>query len=235
MWLGIFLVGSFWFWLLVGIETLFLFGAISANRGWPAGWSLLIFVLALWTLGDFNSFRWIYDNPVELLKYAGGYVALGVIWSLIKFKLICIDIKDAYVEIKSNFFQLHNIDAVPPNHPKEQEFVHRGQAREDNKESLHDKWIYALNEQTWPGPNDYTWRSRRKIYATHDVIPLASEYKDYIMCWGAYWPVSLLWFVLHDFVERTFRAIYEQISHWYQNIANATFASLKDDFKKDAK
>ncbi len=225
MWLGIFLVGSFWFWALVGIETLFLFGAIRANRGWPAGWSLVIFVMALWVLGDFNSFKWIYENPIELLKYAGGYVALGVIWSLVKFKLICVDIRDAYVEIKAGFFQLYDIKSLPTeNNPVP--------GNNDSTKSLYDKWIDTLHSYDWPGPDDYNWKRRRQIYATANVIPSASQYKDYIMCWGAYWPVSLLCFVLHDFVERTFRVIYEQISHWYQNIANATFASLKDDFKE---
>jgi hypothetical protein len=105
MWLPIFLVGSVWFFALVGVVCIALLVAIETESPFWAALTLVGFCCAMHFFGDFNAFGWALDNPFETLSYVGGYFAAGAFWSVCKWWFFVRNKRDKYNEVKYNFIR----------------------------------------------------------------------------------------------------------------------------------
>ena len=213
MLLELFLVGSFWFWVICAVETAWLLRALHDESGWGIGMSLLGLGVVLWLFGDFNVFAWAWVNPIFMLECVGAYFVLGVVWSLSKWKMLCVDIRTILKEAKIDFKNEHKIkeDTIPP--------------------SLREKWTDYLSRRDWSSTSGYRWRG--PIKSIEDIIPKAREHKATILYWLGYWPLSMLWFFFHDMIERLCDYIWQTFHKVYQSIARGTFAGIPDDFAND--
>ena len=70
----------------------------------------------------------------------------------------------------------------------------------------------------------------RWLSGSGDFPPKASKNKYRITRWMLYWPASLLWTMLNDFLHRVFNAIYNLISNFLQAISNKIFANTQVKF-----
>lgn len=206
----LFLVGSFWFWAIIIVESFWLIRCLHEESGTGIGGSLIGLALLLWLFGDFNIFAWIYANPLPLLQYVAGYFVVGGLWSVIRFKLLCTDARDLLEETKQEFKEQHEITGGIPTNMRE-------------------KWRKFAGSRTWPGNR---W-STSMINSIEDVIPKPRENKATIMYWIGYWPLSVIWFFLHDVIERVVRACYRRLTKMFEAIARSTFAGVEDDFGGD--
>jgi len=66
-------------------------------------------------------------------------------------------------------------------------------------------------------------------YAGDKSAPLARRHKSKLLFWMSYWPASMLWTALDDFVTRFFKAIYNLITDRLQSISDKMFAEFKVD------
>lgn len=204
----LFLIGTFWFWALIAVEFFWLLACLHQENGWGIGLSLLGLGAILWLFGDFNVFAWIWTNPILMLECAAGYLLIGVGWSLSRWKMFCVDVREVLQETRSEFLRDKKITEITDEH--------------------RDDWRDRLRNATWP----HTQKSWRSIDSIDDIIPQAGEHKGTIMYWMGYWPLSMLWFFLHDMIERFFTAIYRKLKRLFQSIAQATFAGIQDDIAK---
>lgn len=62
---------------------------------------------------------------------------------------------------------------------------------------------------------------------TGDVPPSAQDHKSQIVSWIGYWPVSLIWTLLDDFLTKVFKEIYNVLSGVFQRIANSQFKDIE--------
>lgn len=62
--------------------------------------------------------------------------------------------------------------------------------------------------------------------AVQHIIPVANEHKALIVARIAYWPTSLLWFIVSDFVVEAANTVYRIIGGRYQKLANSMFKSV---------
>ncbi|MHA2279790.1 MAG: hypothetical protein ACXAC5_02710 [Promethearchaeota archaeon] len=217
MWAELFIVGTFWFWALIICEGLWLFGVSKHERGWASAVSLVLTALLLCFFGDVNIFAWIWQHPLMTVYYFIGYLVIGAAWSVVKWRLLCGDIRDKYLEVRKDFFADRNLTSgkpIPPEHQKD--------------------WIDRIRRTEW---SDYfsRWsRNSDQIKSIKDIIPKAKDYKPHILFWMGYWPLSLFWFFLSDLLERLFDKIYRLMTSLFQMIANATFAGIPDDIEQSA-
>lgn len=65
--------------------------------------------------------------------------------------------------------------------------------------------------------------------------PLARTNKQRIVRWISFWPVSLLWTIVDDFVKRIAEALYRMIAGWYQHVANLAWQSVDADLADSPK
>jgi hypothetical protein len=64
--------------------------------------------------------------------------------------------------------------------------------------------------------------------------PIVTESKARIMRWMSFWPVSMSWALIDDFVLRIFTTIYNRIHGRLQAMADAAFASVRSDLTPTA-
>ena len=209
----LFVVGSIWFWALIVVEAVWLFGLVKYEKGWASGSSLLLTAALLCLFGNFNVFSWITYHPWNSVFYAAGYLVLGVVWSLVKWRLLCGDVRDKYLEVRQEFFDEHHIGetVIPKN--------------------LAERWLSCLRCVTWADYFEYHRHRISDIESIKDIIPNPQSHKRTILFWMAYWPLSMFWFFLHDMLERLFQELYNFFAGLFRRIANSVFAGVVDDIE----
>lgn len=217
MWYELFVIGSFWFWTLVGVEAIVLLTAVRHDNGWWATFSVFSFAFVMWLFGNFNVFSYIFHNPVFVLSCFSGYLLIGVGWSFGKWFLFNRAIKETYQRMKEQFLDMHQQPGtVVP-------------------ENLQLIWAQYLNvSDHWKRNNDHWNDYVPKTYSikrVEDITPKANDFKSDIIFWISYWPVSVLWSLLHDFVERMLNEIYNFFKGVYDNITRRMFQEISRDFE----
>ncbi len=209
MLLELFLIGSFWFWAIMVVEAGWLLYCLHEESGGGIGGSLVVLSLILLLFGDFNVFSWIWFNPVLMLECAAAYLIVGSIWSVVRFKLLCTDARDLLEDTKEEFKEEHKIEGPIP-------------------ADMREKWRKFAGSKSWPGSDRWS----KTISTIADVIPKPRNNKATILYWMGYWPLSMLWFFLHDMIERIVTRIYRAFAKMYEAIARNTFVGVDDDFKE---
>lgn len=193
-------LATFWFWL-VAIETIVIFTCVARDSGTVAAVSLIIFGALLYWVADVDFISWFGDNPEYLYFGVPGYFIVGFLWSLTKWILFLFDKKSEFNKEKQNFLMAAGL---PPNTSLTHKAVEEG----------------SLAQETLT-----KWKERR--YPATKRVPRVRDHKYDIMRWIGYWPFSLLWSLVDDFVKRISRAIYNLIHDIFQTIANKILSELE--------
>jgi len=209
-------LGGAWFWISFSVFFVWLLFTTSHEKGVQSTTVIVIFLLLLAFFGDFNIFSWIYHHPISTICWSVGYVFAGVIWSIGKWYLFNTKIKTTYNSLRNQFKSRHNIDS--PSIPEDKLC----------------EWKHYLAD-------GYNWESVTKYYSLkisrqlqpdiQGLQPVAQEYKDIIVFWMMFWPFSLAFFFLSDFLERLYYRVYEVIVNIFSRVSNFVFKGIVDDFQ----
>lgn len=204
--LGLFAIGTFWFWTLLVVESALLFWALEEDSGFGATVSLIVTVLLLQYLGDANVFGYIKGNPLEVVSYVLGYFLFGTLWSFGKWYFFLLNLREKYDEARAFFLKNRNVagNQIPVS------------MRNDWKKYWHDQ-VRSLDHY-------YEGAVREE-----DLIPKARNHKARILLWMTYWPWSMVWTLICDVVKKIFKHIYQALQRWYQRIANHVFRGIEND------
>ena len=63
---------------------------------------------------------------------------------------------------------------------------------------------------------------------TSNIPPRASEHKSEITGWISYWPISVIWSLISDFVTAFFKRIYKIFASSFQRISDHSFKEFKE-------
>ncbi len=200
----LFVIGSFWFWALIAAEIILLFVFIENENGIGAWVSLAIFAACLQWMGNTDIIGFVVQNPLSLLAVLAAYFLIGGWWGVVKWWVFLRDQLEEYQEAKEKFLRNHGIDPSIKELPQETKV----------------RWKKWLSENTkWDGEN------HRRL----DEAPRARSNKARIMRWMSFWPISMIWSFLDDFVKRVFKTIYQRIAGFLQRMADNMFGKLRDD------
>jgi hypothetical protein len=79
----------------------------------------------------------------------------------------------------------------------------------------------------------YTWRDRLRNSGDYKGVDLMSlpprvaAYKERIITWMVWWPTSMVWTILDDFVKNVFNHVYNAIRSTLQGISNRIFKDIE--------
>lgn len=125
--------GSLTFWILTGAWLVGTTYNLHKENLFAASAFLVALFVGLYYTGFFNVVRFVLDNPALSLQYLVGYITVGVIWAVVKFKLkmrkIRVKINDRAEEFK-NYASSRNSE-----HP-DLHSLKREMNVNDNKENL---------------------------------------------------------------------------------------------------
>lgn len=201
MLLELFVVGGLLFWLLFAAELTFVVGCLHFRRGLWATISLGVFLLALWLLGDFNAFLWVWRNPATFAWGAGAYIAIAAIWGFAKWAMYQRENSYRYLELRSQFLKESGVEGTDlPAHLKVQ----------------WQEWFNQHNRPSdWEGSVEFN--------------PLTSQHKATIMGWMIFWPISVVWTLIDDAVIKLFRHIYYMMYNWQESIRRYYWGNYERD------
>jgi hypothetical protein len=80
------------------------------------------------------------------------------------------------------------------------------------------------------------WLTRLEAHLYHGNRlcdkPLARKHKNRIVGWMAFWVISVVWYLINDFVKEVFKELYNFIAGFMQRIADNMFAGVDEDIKE---
>lgn len=204
-WVGAFFVfGSFWFILAASAVFGWLIFLTEKESNFFATVVLLAFV---WIVTSVNGFS-IIDNPMTVLKVAGAYLAVGVLWSFVKWFV--------FLYRKRSELREHKEDYIERFAPA---LTADGKLTPDNI----DDFIKFLNDNKRYSPGKGNMHDRLK--SPQDIVPSVSNNLKDLTRWVAWWPFSVTWTLLNDALRKLTRAIVRVCEGAYTKLANSVFSS----------
>lgn len=209
------------FWVSL-IEGMILTALFVNEKEIIGAWTLLVFGVALRVICGVHVIDYIVSHPWGVAESILGYLLLGVVWGFAKWFFHVRDIREKFLEMKTG----HTA----------------------NLNELRSK-LGTISSGVSSTGRPYT--NGEKEYAQHDldrairsfegdvksklgaIPPSARENKAKITSWIGYWPISLLWTLLDDFLDKLFKRIFELFSGLFQRISNHIFKDIKLEISND--
>lgn len=215
--LTFFVIGSLWWYILSGLWVILLLVAIDKENILASGILIVLYLLFLQTIADLNIIKYIAHNPLESIGFILGYVLLGILWSLFKWWL--------YVNEKASHIRRKRYEFLKDRKKKYQKIKDKkysGVFRESWKE------LYNLLENLTEDTSvpDALIKDWSHYISYHADIPKASSNKSKIAIWITYWPLSVIWSFLSDFIHRFMKQLVLKIKFIYDGISNRAFRGL---------
>lgn len=162
-----------WFWALVLVEISLLTWFVEEEWGLASVLSLLIFVVLLWWLADVPVWAWLKENPLTLLKYAGYYIAIGVLWTFCKYYFALKKLRGKVKKAKEAWQQMQ-LDKESRQHPAFEDVLrnHLGYNDKSKFENTIEKLViwasFWPTSMIWTILNDPVRRLFK--YIIHDIF-----------------------------------------------------------------
>ena len=214
-----FAVGGLAFYALVTVAIIAMCVALEQNS-WVASLVILgVFLGVIGVWGDgVAAAKWAYHNPMYIGAALAGYIVIAAGWGVgrwwLEMRKLSRNYKEVYVKTRKDFLK-ENQDKVD--------------------EPISDKTpVPEVLREKWKKQRIYFrhWKLSVNDNGRLDV-PQASDYKPEIITWMAFWPVSLLWTILDDFVKELFENIYQATAAWMQRIADREFKGIMETQVQD--
>ena len=198
--LALFIIGSFWWYV---ISAGFFIWAIVLTEKESVAWALISLTLYLFFfsfLGGINVFSFLFFHPIRALLYVLGYFLIGVIWSFIKWWVKVNKAAQKYKDTWKAF---------------KKDYDTQSRVAKENKRYIEEQ------KKNWDS----------HIIGKKDIEkPIASKCKEKISVWIIYWPFSLLWSFLHDFVKDVVEFFVLKFHQFYQKISDTAYKKVEVNF-----
>lgn len=198
--------GTIWFWFATIIPFLLLILFVENERAVGAIVTT-IFTFALFVaFGNKGIIPWISENPFTILQYAGGYIAVGIIWGFVKWFFYVLRTRDQYEKFRKNWISENgDID---------------GGSYIDKNDSRSKAHTTTRREQF-----------QKEAHRVGVLPPKADYNKGRIIFWMTYWPASAVWTIINDPITRMWKVIYQRIGSIFEHMSSSMFSKYQDDFK----
>ena len=225
--LHVFLVsGSFWFWAFIVASLILEF--IFVFREELAG-SLTVPVIFTMLLVFFSNVHVSEWSWLGLIYIALTYIGLGIGWALTRWAIYCLKRKAFFYKVKEDWIEetdtasamdLKKVDLKDWNSGSLREFL----------EVFATRWNespYGMRYGSY-GYIDYrSTTTLETIFKT--IVPQARREKAKITVWLAFWPVSILCYLLGDLFVDFYNFLARSLTHIIQGINNLIFGNMKKE------
>lgn len=252
MLLSLFLLGSYSFWILVALVSIFLFTCVE--KLWT-GWATIVLlstVSVICIANSINPLVYAQENPLEIVKLVCAYTLIGIVWSVYRWYVFLLKRRDDIQKLKLEFLQINSIGGIKvPNDQKDAWLFYlnenayqlngtRGfrnthglnEARKhflDQHQTAHTAIgnVIQIPEELLEAWNKEVQTVSRKVQFS--LRPRPRDHKSLITLWMIYWPWSMMWYLLSDPIKRFANWIYRRIQQLLEAISEHVWKGVKDD------
>lgn len=192
-------------------------------------WTIVMAGSALWVFPDL---RTLLHDPRALVSSFALYIAAGVVWAFLRWYMWLRKIRDSLIEKREEYISKHELspDYFSRANDKLQEFDHGEGHASDISPARRMQLQYlshleALCKTLTDG--DRVYRSLNTMQELVDYIrPRAANNKSRIIFWMAYWPLSIIWYIVRDLFVDLWNAIYRRVADLFQRVSNHVFRDV---------
>ena len=191
---ALFFLGTWPFWVLAAI-VFFVIVALEENEKeyWAAA-AIVVYLAAIWKFGGVNIIAAITGDWKRAGLILGGGILAGVAWGIVKVVVFIDAGKRFYRDKKEQFLREHEVQG------------------KDVPDHLRKAWseAYARSFSQSYGKSNRIAR-----------IPICiGDHKRRIIRWMMFWPFSIFWTVLDDFVTKFWRRVFDFVRGFLQSLAD---------------
>lgn len=194
----LFAVGGLIFWLLVIAASVAIIASIENDSPGFATTTVVATFLVLWFFSDFKYSCRSYPDWRWAVVYLVGYIAIGFLWSFFKWYAHSLKRRERYLEVVANYRKQKGLPETFVPTKRDEGFV----------EYLRERNVYEFLD------------AYRKV----QVLPHPNKPRN--IAHAAYWPWSMLWTILDDFVYELMNFIYNHVVGIYHGISRHVFRGL---------
>ncbi len=209
-------IGSFWFWFLVVLASLFIIRELEYEEGYGATFTLLgtVAVVILCNGGFKSALVYAAEHAVTFLVLAVAYIVVGLVWMVVKWWFFTKNFSDQYEKARTAFLRQNNLlpDAAVP-------------------AKLKAKLVKHIKDQLSGGyGKDYDQRYKIKFNDDGLLLPLEPlDHNSTLAMWAGHWPFSALWTLLNDPVKRAYRFCIARMTGLLRAISASNFKTVQRD------
>jgi hypothetical protein len=189
---------GFWFWALFLVDFIFVLAFVANDRVVEPFVAFLVLVLATQFVWKVNLFGQVVDNPFIVLGFFGVYIVCGVVWSLFEWSRVIGKYRNKYIKFLESFSKRYNCKF-------------EGTISSFRLESTDGRHTI---EELKKG-----FESAKNGYDGVGSVPVAKDNKAEIISWMMYWPFSVLWFALSDFLVDIWNLIYKMFASLFDGVS----------------
>ena len=184
--------------VIIAVFTVVSIAALEIQSGLAALGAVVGLVLALWFLANINVFLLAVLNPMVTLAVVAGYLALGSLWSVIRW----------YIHVTNEVDRYQN--TVLPR-------ITADFATWVKNNDMDKRWSEADRKAEFA-----------KYAKGQFKLPNPAKSKDLILLWMIYWPMSAIWTLVNEPVVRFFKYVYSKLTNTYQRIVRSAFGRFEE-------
>jgi hypothetical protein len=208
--LGIFAIGMIGWWLFTVGFLIWIFWAVENDSGIGSACCLILYLLFVQFLMRTDIFGNFIRDPRGSALCILGYLFIGFLWSFVKWWLFVNKIANKRREARKDFTEEYGIrdqefSAIPV---ADKEKYGRDTTNFVKKPNREDEWLVRIRRENLQKPK-------------------VSDNKNKIAMWVMYWPVSLVWSLLNDFVKKIIKQLVLAFRKSYEAITNIAFKNLE--------
>lgn len=202
-----FLVGGIMFWVIVIAELVLLFIGTKKNNSVFCLISIGVFLLFLNFMAKVNLITFVTEKPLAVGLIALVYIFFGCFWAMFKWYLFCKNKINQYDEVFERFLDKCKLDPETK----------------------------ILNDEEKKLFNEYLLDNRYYLPSNLGIKPRIRDNKNEAITWLAFWPISVIIYLLSDLVVDVFtnlyKNVYKNIEGTLQGIADSLWVKRHDIYE----
>lgn len=232
MFLAFLVFGTFWFWVVTVGMLLLIASAVEYERPGLATLMLVGTFAALGFFGDVNILTFALHNPVTAIVAVLGYVGVGVLWACFKWKNFLTYSVELIDDQKRQWLAMQHRNVPNPKYNAETERFERSRGNRYYEQQFDTTRLEVSENGPAVVPDDFKaeWQKYLKT-----LIPTIRTNKLRITTWMAYWPTSVVWYLLRDWVLKLFESVFRRFKGVFVSMRNRAYAEVLKELPEDFK
>ena len=227
-----FLAGlTFWGWGLILAELVIVFPCVAYERSECAFISVVIFAVVAYFLIGLNVAATVWHHPFWTIFYVFAYFVVGAVWSRYQWKRFVVRCRKEFDKRYRSFIEDMTRKLQKP--APETRMDARSSASppktvfSDMDEPTKATALAELGAKKIPEALlDHWHETLRVAWSSGTYPPSPTNNKNRITSWIAFWPWSVVWYIIRDVFLELVDWMYRKLANMYWSISFGQFADV---------
>ena len=222
--------GTFWGWAVIAFFVIIIAPLADSERTGKAFLSAIALAFMVWLVVGWNVLAIIWYNPITAVVCALGYFALGGLWSVVKWDRFVKAATEEFHRAREAFIEewRREVASYSPPDPSQRvradsrrTLTDRLGIRDKDEAALKAELLVELGNGKIPDALLTHWLERKAA-----EVPSPFSYKEKILNWVAFWPWSMVAYMILDLLRDLANFVWERLIGVYAAVVRRRYAGI---------